>query len=85
MTRFRTRLLTAAGVTAALFAGAMLAAMQSADSQPMRPSSTESAANGPPVACARGIEPAARMWADDGYYQTEYARRRCDPTAVVVQ
>ncbi len=31
MTRFRTRLLTAAGVTAVLFAGALLAAMQSAE------------------------------------------------------
>jgi hypothetical protein len=83
MTRFRTRLLTAAGVTAVLFAGALLAAMPSADSQPMRAGGADS---GLPAACARAAEPGPRMWADDGYYQTEYAaRRRCDPAAAVVQ
>ena len=35
MTRFRTRLITAAGVTVGLLAIALLAAMQSADSQPV--------------------------------------------------
>jgi hypothetical protein len=86
MTRFRTRLLAAAGVTAVLFAGALLAAMQSADSQPMRAGGAESGANGLPAACAGATESGPRMWADDGYYQTEYAaRRRCDPAAAVVQ
>ena len=53
MTRFRTRLLTAAGVTAVLFAGALLAAMQSADSQPMR-------AGGADFGPARRLRPRGR-------------------------
>jgi len=79
MIRFRTRLLAAAGVTALLFAFAMLAAMQSADSQTM--ALAKSASSGPPVACAPAppVEQAAQ-WADAGYYQNEYAaRRRCGP------
>jgi hypothetical protein len=79
MIRFRTRLLAAAGVTAFLFAVAMLAAMQSADSQPM--AAAKSAPSGPPVACtpAPPVEQALQ-WADAGYYQAEYAaRRRCGP------
>ena len=66
MNRFRTRLITSAAVSAMLFGGVILLAMQSADSQPVI-----DAATGPAVACARSIEP-------DGYYQGEYAaRRRC--------
>jgi hypothetical protein len=84
MIRFRTRLLAAAGVTAFLFAFAMLAAMQSADSQPM--ATAKSAPSGLPVACVPSppVEQAAQ-WADAGYYQAEYAaRRRCGP-AIEVQ
>jgi hypothetical protein len=78
MNRFRTRLITAAAVSAMLFGGVMLLAMQSADSQPMNASGTD-AATGPAVACARSIEP-------DGYYQAEYAaRRRCDPAIAAQQ
>jgi hypothetical protein len=78
MNRFRTRLITAAGVSAMLFGVVMLLAMQSADSQPMNARGADAAA-GPAVACARAIEP-------DGYYQTEYAaRRRCDPASAVAQ
>jgi hypothetical protein len=78
MNRFRTRLITAAGVSAMLFGVVMLLAMQSADSQPMNARGAD-AATGPAVACARAIEP-------DGYYQTEYAaRRRCDPAGAVAQ
>jgi hypothetical protein len=84
--KFRTRLFTAAGVSAMLFAGVMLAAMASAGSQPMGANGTESAANGPPVACARSIEPDTARAADAGYYLVEYAaRRRCDPAGAVVQ
>ncbi len=72
MNRFRTRLLTAAAVSAMLFGGVMLLAMQSADSQPMNTKVT-GAATGLAAACTHSIEP-------DGYYQTEYAARRlCDP------
>jgi hypothetical protein len=78
MNRFRTRLITAAAVSAMLFGGVMLLAMQSADSQPMNASGTD-AATGPAVACTRSIEP-------DGYYQAEYAaRRRCDPAVAGAQ
>jgi hypothetical protein len=78
MNRFRTRLITAAGVSAMLFGVVMLLAMQSADSQPMNARGAD-AATGPAVDCARAIEP-------DGYYQTEYAaRRRCDPAGAVAQ
>jgi hypothetical protein len=78
MNRFRTRLITAAAVSAMLFGGVMLLAMQSADSQPMTASGTDTA-TGPAVACARSIEP-------DGYYQAEYAaRRRCDPAIATSQ
>jgi hypothetical protein len=78
MNRFRTRLITAATVSAMLFGGVMLLAMQSADSQPMNASGTD-AATGPAVACARSIE-------RDGYYQAEYAaRRRCDPAVAAQQ
>jgi hypothetical protein len=84
--KFRTRLLTAAGVSAMLFAGVMLAAMASADSQPMGANGTEPAANGPPVACARSIEQDTSRTADAGYYLVEYAaRRRCDPAGAAVQ
>jgi hypothetical protein len=70
MNRFRTRLITAAAVSAMLFGGVVLLATQSADSQPLSAEGTD-AATGPAVACARSIEP-------DGYYQAEYAaRRRC--------
>jgi hypothetical protein len=70
MNRFRTRLITAAAVSAMLFGSVILLAMQSADSQPLSAEGTD-AATGPVVACARSIEP-------DGYYQAEYAaRRRC--------
>ena len=62
--------ITAAAVSAMLFGGVILLAMQSADSQPLSAEGTD-AATGPTVACARSIEP-------DGYYQAEYAaRRRC--------
>ena len=75
MNRFRTRLLAAAAVSAMLFGGVMLLAMQSADSQPMAGGTVASAS--PAAACARSIEP-------DGYYQAEYAaRRRCDPAVAV--
>jgi ABC-type nitrate/sulfonate/bicarbonate transport system substrate-binding protein len=73
MTRFRTRLITAAGVTIGLFAIALLAAMQSADSQTVGIKAfglTTSAA------CAQ----ASGRWDDAGYYQTEYARQHCDTT-----
>ena len=70
MNRFRTRLIAAAAVSAMLFGGVILLAMQSADSQPLSAEGTD-AATGPAVACARSIEP-------DGYYQGEYAaQRRC--------
>jgi hypothetical protein len=70
--KFRTRLLTAAGVSAFLFGGVMLLAMQSADSQPM---SGQYAANAAPATCAHSV-------GHDGYYQTEYAARlRCEPRA----
>ena len=62
--------ITAAAVSAMLFGGVILLAMQSADSQPLSAEGAD-AATGPAVACARSIEP-------DGYYQAEYAaRRRC--------
>jgi hypothetical protein len=78
MNRFRTRLITAAAVSAMLFGGVMLLAMQSADSQPMGTSGTETA-TGPAVACTRSIDP-------DGYYQAEYAARlRCDPALAASQ
>ena len=78
MNRFRTRLITAAGVSATLFGGVMLLAMQSADSRPMNARGTD-AATGPGVACARSFKP-------DGYYQAEYAaRRRCDPAVAAAQ
>ena len=71
MNRFRTRLITAATVSAMLFGGVILLAMRSADSQPMSAGRTD-LATGPAAACPRSIEP-------DGYYQAEYAaRRRCD-------
>jgi hypothetical protein len=70
MNRFRTRLIAAAAVTAMLFGGVMLLAMQSADSQPMSTRATDVATG--PATCARSIDP-------DGYYQAEYAARlRCD-------
>ena len=70
MNRFRTRLITAATVSAMLFGGVILLAMRSADSQPMSAGRTD-LATGPAAACPRSIEP-------DGYYQAEYAaRRRC--------
>jgi hypothetical protein len=76
MNRFRTRLITAAAISAMLFGGVMILAMQSADSQPMNARAADPA-TGPAVACARSIEP-------DGYYQAEYvARRRCDPALAV--
>jgi hypothetical protein len=76
MNRFRTRLITAAAVSAMLFGGVMLLAMQSADSQPMNASET-AGATGPAATCVRLIDP-------DGYYQAEYAaRRRCDPALAV--
>jgi hypothetical protein len=78
MNRFRTRLITAAAVSAMLFGGVMLLAMQSADSQPMNASGTDTTSSAA-VACARSIEP-------DGYYQAEYAaRRRCDPAIAAQQ
>jgi len=79
MSRFRTRLLAAAGVTAGFFAITLLAAMQSAGSHPVGAKSPEFAASGA-TACARAVE----RWADAGYYQAEYtARRLCDPAAIV--
>jgi hypothetical protein len=75
MNRFRTRLLTAAAISAMLFGGVMILAMQTADSQPMN--ARADAATSPAVGCARSVEP-------DGYYQTEYAARRlCDPALAV--
>ena len=71
MTRFRTRLITAAGVTAGLFAIALLAAMQSADSQTV---GIKVLGLNSSVACAQAQE----RWDDAGYYQTEYARQHCD-------
>jgi hypothetical protein len=77
MNRFRTRLLTAAAISAMLFGGVMILAMQTADSQPMN--ARADAATGPAAACARPIE-------SDGYYQTEYAARRlCDPALAVAR
>jgi hypothetical protein len=73
MTRFRTRLFTAAGVAAVLFAMATLAAMQTADSQPM--GARGASASGATATCARASE----RWDDAGYYQTEYARQHCEP------
>jgi hypothetical protein len=74
--KFRTRLFAAAGVSAMLFGGVTLLAMQSADSRPMNGTD---APHGPAVACAQSIE-------HDGYYQTEYAARlRCDPAVAVAQ
>ena len=73
MTRFRTRLITAAGVTAGLFAIALLAAMQSADSQTV---GIKALGLNTPAACAQAQE----RWDDAGYYQTEYARQHCDTT-----
>ena len=75
MTRFRTRLITAAGVTVGLLAIALLAAMQSADSQTVGIKALGISAS---VACAHASE----RWDDAGYYQTEYARKHCD-TGVV--
>jgi hypothetical protein len=76
--KFRTRLFAAAGVSAFLFGGVMLLAMQSADSQPIGAEAAQ-AATGVAVACANLVE-------RDGYYQTEYAaRRRCDPAVAVAQ
>jgi hypothetical protein len=74
MTRFRTRLITAAGVSVGLFAIALLAAMQSADSQTV---GIKALGLSPPVACSN----AGERWDDAGYYQTEYARQHCDTTA----
>jgi hypothetical protein len=72
--KFRTRLLTAFGVSAFLFGGVMLIAMKSADSQPMT-GNGQNTADPASVACAHPIE-------HDGYYQTEYAARlRCEPRA----
>ncbi len=71
MTRFRTRLITAAGVTFGLFALALLAAMQSADSQTV---GIKALGLSSPAACAQ----AQQRWDDAGYYQTEYARQHCD-------
>jgi hypothetical protein len=73
MTRFRTRLITAAGVTVGLFAIALLAAMQSADSQTV---GIKAMGLSTPAACAQ----ASSGWDDAGYYQTEYARQHCDTT-----
>jgi hypothetical protein len=73
MTRFRTRLITAASVTVGLFAIAMLAAMQSADSQTVGIKTLGVTTS---VACAHASE----RWGDTGYYQTEYARQHCDTT-----
>jgi hypothetical protein len=73
MTRFRTRLITAAGVTVGLFAIALLAAMQSADSQTV---GIKALGLSTPAACAQ----ASQGWDDAGYYQTEYARQHCDTT-----
>ena len=73
MTRFRTRLITAAGVTAGLLAMAMLAAMQSADSQPVGIKALGLTTS---AACAS----TSARWDDAGYYQTEYARQHCDTT-----
>jgi hypothetical protein len=72
MTRFRIRLIAAAGITAGLFAIALLAAMQTADSQPMGARDVGFAGNAS-AACAH----AAERWDDAGYYQTEYARQHC--------
>jgi hypothetical protein len=78
MNRFRTRLITAAAVSAMLFGGVVLLATQSADSQPMSASGTDTA-SGAAAACARTIE-------SDGYYQAEYAaRRRCDSAVAAAQ
>jgi hypothetical protein len=71
MTRFRTRLITAAGVTVGLFAIALLAAMQSADSQTV---GIKALGLDTSVVCAHASE----RWDDAGYYQTEYARQHCD-------
>jgi hypothetical protein len=73
MTRFRTRLITAAGVTVGLFAIALLAAMQSADSQPVGIKALG-------LTTAVGCAQASARWDDAGYYQTEYARQHCDTT-----
>jgi hypothetical protein len=73
MTRFRTRLITAAGVTVGLFAIALLAAMQSADSQTV---GIKVLGLSTSVACAH----ASGRWDDAGYYQSEYARQHCDTT-----
>jgi hypothetical protein len=73
MTRFRTRLITAAGVTVGLLAIALLAAMQSADSQPV---GIKALGMNTSVVCAHASE----RWDDAGYYQTEYARQHCDTT-----
>ena len=86
MTQFRTRLFAAVGVTAGLLAIAMLAAMQSADSQPAGARAAETVADGTHVACAHLVERDSVMWTDTGYYQSEYsARLRCDPSAAVVR
>lgn len=74
MTRFRTRLITAAGVTFGLFALALLAAMQSANSQTV---GIKVLGLNSSVACAQAQE----RWDDAGYYQTEYARQHCDTGA----
>jgi hypothetical protein len=73
MTRFRTRLITAAGVTVGLLAIALLAAMQSADSQTVEIKALGVTTS---AACAH----ASARWDDAGYYQTEYARQHCDTT-----
>jgi hypothetical protein len=86
MSRFRTRLLAASGVTAGLLAIATLAAMQSAGSQPAGTRTADTAANGQSVACSHLVERDSVMWTDTGYYQSEYAARlRCDPAAAVVR
>ena len=73
MTRFRTRLITAAAVTIGLFALALLAAMQSADSQTVGIKELGVSAS---AACGQ----ASPRWDDAGYYQTEYARQHFDTT-----
>jgi len=73
MTRFRTRLITAAGVSVGLFAIALLAAMQSADSQTV---GIKALGLSTSVTCAN----AGERWDAAGYYQTEYARQHCDTT-----
>ena len=54
---------------------ALLAAMQSADSQTV---GIKALGLNSSVACAQAQE----RWDDAGYYQTEYARQHCDTGAV---